>query len=145
MDTKENPELTEAQKIFTIEKIYFCNKCGKSFPWNSSLLKQQRVHSGEEHSGCTVCGRCFPELSSSLCIKEVTVARTLHMERLWENLHSEHERYCSSKNSPGQRPYLCGECGKASRKNSALVNMKGFTLERNPTYAMTAVELLPHV
>lgn len=55
MDTKENPELTEAQKIFTIEKIYFCNKCGKSFPWNSSLLKQQRVHSGEEHSGCTVC------------------------------------------------------------------------------------------
>jgi uncharacterized Zn-finger protein len=47
-------KLTRHQRVYTEEKPYKCNVCGKSYNQNPRGGRHQRMHTGEKPFKCTV-------------------------------------------------------------------------------------------
>lgn len=143
-DTKQNAELIKTQRIFAGEKVYECNECGKTFSQSSSLLSTREFIRGRNLYKCNVYVRSTSlNVPHLLYIKEFILERNPTNVMNVENLQSEHEPYCSTKNSywretinvksveklsarihpfiqheriHNEKPYKCNECGKAFTK-----------------------------
>ncbi|XP_060029017.1 zinc finger protein 48 isoform X2 [Erinaceus europaeus] len=100
------------------DRAAVCGECGKCFRQMSDLVKHHRTHTGEKPYKCGVCGKGFGDSS----------ARIKH-----QRTHSGEKPYrvqppaqgppkvTRARIPAGERPTICGECGKSFRQSSDLV------------------------
>ncbi|XP_066121600.1 zinc finger protein GLI4 isoform X1 [Saccopteryx bilineata] len=102
-------------------KPHRCEACGKSFKYNSLLLKHQRVHTGEKPYACRECDKRFRGWSGFIQHHRVHTGEKPYecgqCGRAFS--HSSHfTQHLRTHN--GEKPYECGECGQAFSQSSNL-------------------------
>jgi DNA-directed RNA polymerase subunit RPC12/RpoP len=101
----EGHQLKKPKKVYTGEKSYSCNECGKSFGQKSNLTTHMRTHTGEKSYSCNECGKAFGQKSNL----------TTHM-----------------RTHTGEKPYSCNECGKSFTRSDVLkLHMRTHTGEKS--------------
>ncbi|KAM4642082.1 uncharacterized protein O3C94_016456 [Discoglossus pictus] len=90
----QQSDLVSHERIHTCEKPFSCSECGESFRHKTSLFRHEEIHTDVKPFACAECGKCFSQ----------------------KFLLLSHEKIHSS-----EKPFACSECGKCFRLKGDLV------------------------
>ncbi|XP_045142712.1 zinc finger protein 7 isoform X2 [Echinops telfairi] len=120
--TSDNPSFSPHQRIYTVDKPFKCDECGKAFRWISRLSQHQLIHTGEKPYKCNKCTKAFG--CSSRLIRHQrthTGEKPFKCDECGKGFVQGSHLIQHQRIHTGEKPYACNDCGKAFSQSSSLI------------------------
>lgn len=135
-----NPAAKEKQcNLYTVNKAFKCDTCGKDFNRKSNFKKHVRTHKGEKPYSCSFCSKQYSQRSSlNLHLRIHTGEKPYVCETCGKGfIQRIHLIVHMRRAHTGEKPYLCKTCGKCFTASSELsVHKRTHTGEKPYTCGM---------